>query len=529
MIFTIHRYIFRELMKVFLLATIGLMLILSLGWMIQPIQEFGVGPEQAVHLLGYLLPITLTFVLPMGALFATALVYGRLASDNEFDACRASGISLTALVYPGLCLAISVAIATLVLSFHVVPAFVHRAEKSLKANAKQILFRNIQRQGYYSPPNSRFKIYADDAIEEDEILEGVIVIEFKDNEVAKYIPAETARVEIDSHETFNEVTVVAREAYQIDDLGQAYARQLPVFSKFESLLADNIKFQKIADIKKIKADMLEFYPIRQIAFEGRDQLAAEMLAESINENMADVDAGYYQLESEDIIVMLAAAGCEARDEQTIRLTGPIILQELDKDFHRRIHQWDSDEGLIKLRSDGPGLRAEMILESPRWQRGDGLKGLAHRHVVKNIALPQTIMDKINEEDLLVTFKDVSTVLKTSPTSYLTAILNRLWKKIAVTANEISAEMHLRMVFGIGCIPLVLIGIALGITFKGGHLLSAFGTSTAPAGALMVCIMAGKRLTGNPSTPATTGIAVMWGGLIALSLLALVVYRRLMRT
>jgi len=64
----------------------------------------------------------------MAALFAGALVYGRLTSDNELDACRASGISLLTLVYPGLALAIIVAIANLLLSFHVMPAFVHLAE-----------------------------------------------------------------------------------------------------------------------------------------------------------------------------------------------------------------------------------------------------------------------------------------------------------------------------------------------------------------------------------------------------------------
>ncbi|MBW3019425.1 LptF/LptG family permease, partial [Candidatus Woesearchaeota archaeon] len=94
MLFTLHRYIFRELFRVFLLAAIALSLILSLGSILQPVQEYGVGPRQVVHLMGYFLPITLTFVLPMAALFAGALVYGRFTSDNEYDACRASGISV---------------------------------------------------------------------------------------------------------------------------------------------------------------------------------------------------------------------------------------------------------------------------------------------------------------------------------------------------------------------------------------------------------------------------------------------------
>ena len=171
MAFTIRRDIFLELFKVFISTTIAMTIMLSFGSLLRPIQEHGVGPEQAVHLIGYFIPITLTFVLPMAALFASALVYGRFASDNELDACKASGIGISTLVYPGLCLAVMVAITTLILSFHVVPAFVQRAEKSIKDNVKQILFRSIQRKGFYSMPGAPYRIYADNVIESENIAQ----------------------------------------------------------------------------------------------------------------------------------------------------------------------------------------------------------------------------------------------------------------------------------------------------------------------------------------------------------------------
>src|SRR4030042_2450682 len=101
MVFTLHRYIFRELLKVFTVAVGALTLILSLGSILRPVQEYGVGPEQVLSLMGYFLPITLTFVLPMAALFASALVYGRFASDNELGARRATGMSMLTLGSPG--------------------------------------------------------------------------------------------------------------------------------------------------------------------------------------------------------------------------------------------------------------------------------------------------------------------------------------------------------------------------------------------------------------------------------------------
>ncbi len=363
MVFILHRYIFRELFKVFVLATVALTLILSLGSMLHPIQKYGVGPEQVVHLLGYFLPITLTFVLPMGTLFATALVYGRIASDNELDACRASGISLMTLVYPGLCLAIITSITTLVLSFHVVPAFVHRAEKALKANAKQVLFRNIQRKGYYRIPGGKFNIYADQARPRENLLSGVIIVKSTANHPEKLITAKNAKIVIDSSKKSNEVKIVAQEAYQIDDTGQVYSSQLPISGRFAPMMSDNIKFQKHSQIKKIKANMLEFYPVRKIAMEVRAQLGMEMLSEGITKTITDPDNSYYLFITEDRIVMFTAGKCVPRTGWIIQLVAPIRLLEYDKITHQQMCQWDSSTGMIKLEDDQIGSKMVMVLDN----------------------------------------------------------------------------------------------------------------------------------------------------------------------
>lgn len=94
--------------------------------------------------------------------------------------------------------------------------------------------------------------------------------------------------------------------------------------------------------------------------------------------------------------------------------------------------------------------------------------------------------------------------------------------------EIKAEIHSRLVFGIGCISMILIGIGLGIIKRGGHMLSAFGVSCVPAVVLIVCIMSGKQLTENLGAKTLSGVAIMWAGLIFLSLLAVGIYYKLMK-
>ena len=117
----------------------------------------------------------------------------------------------------------------------------------------------------------------------------------------------------------------------------------------------------------------------------------------------------------------------------------------------------------------------------------------------------------------------------SKTSYsLDDLENRLQRKIRKTAVQIKAEIHSRLSFGIGCVPLIMIGIGLGIIKKGGHLLSAFGASSIPAAVLIVCIISGKNIIENLGSQPQTGMILLWAGPAMLVLLAAVIYRGLLK-
>ena len=539
MVFTLHRYIFRELFKVFVLATIALTLMLSLGSLLQPIQEHGVGPRQAIHLIGYFIPITLTFVLPIAALFAAALIYGRFASDNELDACRASGISLSTMVYPGLCLAIIVAITTLILSFHVVPAFVQRAEKMVKDNVKQILFRSIQRKGYYSMPGDKYRIYADQVDNSNNTLKGVVIVKLDNNEISKTIATEAAKIKIDKKGKQNRIRITALKSYQLDNMGQAYSAKLSIEETFRPLLPDDVKFQKMEDIQKIKADMTYFNPVREIAFECWAQLAVEMLDEDISRAIANPDenANYYELENEDMKIAFTATGCKLSGERNLRVLPPIRLIEFDKMRNKIRLRWTSNEkATIKLEDPDPFSGFVVVLQNSAWERLGGTKSLApvSKRVFRNMQLPKTIVDKLTGTSVMAQIDAIGfeeSELKSKPSKYLNTLKKKLDDKIWLTRKDINSEIHSRLVFGLGCITLILTAIALGIIFRGGHLLSAFGASAIPAGILIIFLMSGKELakTQNRNMPNGTGILVMWSGLILLSVLTCWIYRKLTRT
>lgn len=537
MVFTLHRYIFREIFKVFVLAVVALTLMMSLGLILQPVQEYGVGPRQVLHLMGYFLPITLTFVLPIAALFATALVYGRFASDNELDACKASGISLLTLVYPGLALAIMVAIANLILSFHVMPAFVHRAEKSLKADAKQILFRNIQRRGYYElPPDEQYRIYADLAEPQKNSLSGVIVAELKGSEIRKIITAETAIVHFNPHHRFNEVQITAYNIYQMgfEDEATFSAEQLSLTTEFGSLLGDDIKFKKIDEMKKIRLDPMRFYPIAKSARQVYAQFTAELFAEDIADKIK-TGAGtnsFYKLHSSQRIIEFTAEYCTVGDEKQVQLSEEVVVVESDTagGNPRPLRTLRCTQALLHITGDEFAPTLTMELYNADWQASDGSEGLTQRHIIRGLILPEAVTDKFATPDILqaVSAASIVSALKKEPSSELMLLQKNLHREIQNTMDEIKAEIHTRLVFGIGCISMIMIGIGAGIILKGGHLLSAFGASSVPAAVLIVCIMTGKNITKNPNAQAGSGPVLMWAGLVLLSLLALLIYRKLLK-
>jgi len=533
MVFTLHRYIFRETFRVFVLAAVALTLIMSLGSILRPVQEYGVGPRQVVHLMGYFLPITLTFVLPMAALFAAALVYGRLASDNELNACRASGISLLTLVYPGLALAIMVAIANLILSFHVVPAFVHRAQKSLKADAKQILFRNIQRRGFYVlPPDEIYRIYADKANPQNNSLAGIVITEEKNNEIKNIITAESAKVLFSPHERFNEVRIMAHNTYQMGaaEQGWFFVESLTLTKEFPSLLSDDIKFKKIDEMKRIRLDLMRFYPIAKLARQAYAQFTTELLAEDITAKTAGDTNDFYKLQNDATLVEFTAGGCTPQDEKKIELSGEVVVVESDLVGGKHLRTSQCTRALLHIEGDELAPTLTMELYNAAWQHADGSKGLAGRRIIRGLLLPSTVTDRFKTADVLRTVHPDSTAaaLQNGPSPQLRDLQSKLSRKIRKTLAEIRAEIHTRLVFGIGCVTLILIGIALGIILKGGHLLSAFGASSVPAAMLIVCIMMGKNITKNLGAHAGSGIVMMWAGLVLLSLLTVVMYRKLLK-
>lgn len=142
---TLFWYIFWDLVKIFGLTNGALSGVMSFGGLVRPLTKQGLGIGEVAALILHLLPAMSTYSLPIAALFATTLVYGKLASDNEVVAMRAGGISHLAIALPGIVLGLLVSVISLVMLFFIVPVHTLQAEKVVYSNVARLLATSIER------------------------------------------------------------------------------------------------------------------------------------------------------------------------------------------------------------------------------------------------------------------------------------------------------------------------------------------------------------------------------------------------
>jgi len=127
----LQKYIFRELLVVFVIAFAILITVCTVGLIFN---MFRATEGVTLSFIFEALPIAFSYMAPWALLVAATLtstmVYGRLASDNEIDAMRSSGIHMGRVVAPAVLFAIVVLVCTFVTHQELAP-WAHYSRRSL--------------------------------------------------------------------------------------------------------------------------------------------------------------------------------------------------------------------------------------------------------------------------------------------------------------------------------------------------------------------------------------------------------------
>ncbi|MBM3253723.1 MAG: YjgP/YjgQ family permease [Candidatus Omnitrophica bacterium] len=120
----LRSYIIKELFGPFALSLIVFTFVLLMGNIIQLAELLitkGVEITYVVKLFFNLIPYLLSYTLPMSILTSVLLTFGKLSSDNEITAIRASGISLISILVPVLVVGILFCMLSIYLNDRVLP------------------------------------------------------------------------------------------------------------------------------------------------------------------------------------------------------------------------------------------------------------------------------------------------------------------------------------------------------------------------------------------------------------------------
>lgn len=110
---TLTRYVLLEFFKVFSVTLSSLTLLMIIVLLAKEGMDQGLGLQQVVRLLPFILPNALLYTVPGTTLFAACVVYGRMSGLNEVVAVKSLGINPLVLLWPCIYIGIFLSLFTL--------------------------------------------------------------------------------------------------------------------------------------------------------------------------------------------------------------------------------------------------------------------------------------------------------------------------------------------------------------------------------------------------------------------------------
>jgi len=544
---TLFRYIFRDLIRIFFLTSGALAGIMSFGGLLRPLTEHGLDASQAATMLTYFMPAMTTYSLPIAALFATTVVYGRLAADNEITACRAAGISYVAVAMPAVVLGLVVAFVSLMFLCFIVPVATLKVERVIYSNIAQLIANQIERTHQIKFPGSAggtgdITIFAQDAVvapqtdpqsnEQVVTLGGLMIVSYRkvpssvrdtaDVPVPKeFYVAKQATVRI-VRGANDEFTLHA----QLEEPGGAmFPRSFEGDTAMQgglqateygpvplpSPVQEEVKFMDIRRLHELFGDLSKSRRVQeQVQRLVRASQEAEYL-KLIQTALAEPNgAGFHfdaGAEQYDLISPKGRDGVQLRAGRLHIMPAKLVETRDGK----TLFTWNAAE--VELDAEpAPGhvMSVRALLHDVVAQTPEGPDARPSFTRTITVKMPAAIQS-LESNDLDTYLRGNSKASDTDRT-----LLRRAMYRIG---NGIQSEMHSRASFAVSCLILVIVGCALGMMFKSGNYLTAFALSVIPALVCIALIVAGQhtcenipwKVDANFKNPLTLGLTLIWSG------------------
>jgi lipopolysaccharide export LptBFGC system permease protein LptF len=208
----LHKYILKEMLKALALALAAVSGVVCFGLVLMALQQKGLGPLASLIYMVLSVPVALYIALPLAAVLAATLVYGRLAAEREVMACWASGIPASSLTWPAALLAVVVLAASLALAAWPLPQSSYAAKRLALADLERHFFTELS-DGRISVKEANVQITVDRVV--GNMLYGPTV-KYRGTNGQTYCYARYGRVAFDKAR--NEATLALWDALVVDEL-----------------------------------------------------------------------------------------------------------------------------------------------------------------------------------------------------------------------------------------------------------------------------------------------------------------------
>ena len=199
---TLYTHITKELMSPFILGLLIFTFILLTNRILKLMDlvvNKGVGLDEVIKLIIYLLPSFFMLTIPMSVLLAILITLGRLSADGELIAMKASGISLYQILPPFIALCVTGFLLTNMLSLLLLPQGNRAFRNQLFSLSKRHSEANLQERIF----NDDFEgliIYINEIPGQGKHMQGIVISDKRESEVPSLIIGEEGMIISDQNE-----------------------------------------------------------------------------------------------------------------------------------------------------------------------------------------------------------------------------------------------------------------------------------------------------------------------------------------
>ena len=161
----LQRYVFFELLRVFLLVLVVLTVLLVFVGVFQKASDEGLGPLQLMQVLPYLVPSMLPFTIPATLLLTVCVVYGRISGDQEITAAKSAGINVVSLMMPAFFLGAVLSVGALLMTDQVIPWAEAKILRTVVSAVEEIFLDRLRTEHHLRYKPKRIDITVTDVVD----------------------------------------------------------------------------------------------------------------------------------------------------------------------------------------------------------------------------------------------------------------------------------------------------------------------------------------------------------------------------